>query len=189
MGREFELKYQADEQVLARVEAAFSGFRIIRMQTTYYDNSSGDLRRLRWTLRHRMENSEHICTVKTSLPDGSRGEWEVVCPDILSAIPLLIAQGAPPALEQYAAEGLHRCCGARFTRKAALVDIPGGQVELALDQGVLLGSSETLPFAEIEVEQKSGCDQATAQFAESLARRFSLSPQPLSKLARAMALA
>ena len=61
-------------------------------------------------------------------------------------------------------------------------------MELALDQGVLLGGGKELPFAEAEVELKSGSDHTALSFAEALAKEFALKPQPKSKLARAMAL-
>ena len=61
-------------------------------------------------------------------------------------------------------------------------------MELALDRGVLLGGGRELPFAEVEVELKSGSDQAAEEFAHALAAEFGLSVQPKSKLARAMSL-
>ena len=61
-------------------------------------------------------------------------------------------------------------------------------MELALDEGVLLGGGRELPFAEVEVELKSGSDAVARDFAAALAAEFGLKPQPKSKLARAMAL-
>ena len=61
-------------------------------------------------------------------------------------------------------------------------------VELALDQGVLKNGTRVLPFAEMEVELKSGSEDDARRFAETLAERFSLKPQPKSKFARAKAL-
>ena len=61
-------------------------------------------------------------------------------------------------------------------------------MELALDGGVLLGGGQELPFAEVEVELKSGEDSVAQTFAEALAKEFDLKEQPKSKLARAMAL-
>lgn len=94
MGREFELKYMASPEQLAAIEGAFEGFHTIRMETTYYDAPDGILRRLRWTLRRRMENEVSICTLKTTLFDGSRGSgkrsaatfWQP-CPNSLPWVP------------------------------------------------------------------------------------------------------
>lgn len=189
MGREFELKYMASPEQLAAIEGAFEGFHTIRMETTYYDAPDGILRRLRWTLRRRMENEVSICTLKTTLFDGSRGEWETKCGDILAAVPQLIALGAPGELTAYTAGGVRPTCAARFTRKALTLPAGNGAVELALDQGVLLGGGRELPFAEVEVELKQGTDSDALSFAQSLAHRFGLTPQPESKLRRALSLA
>ena len=45
-----------------------------------------------------------------------------------------------------------------------------------------------VPFAEIEVELKSGEEAAATVFAETLARKFGLTPEPKSKAQRAMEL-
>lgn len=188
MGREFELKYRAEAGDLEKIQEKFGDFRKISMETTYYDTPELTLRARRWTLRRRLENGVSVCTVKTPLPDGSRGEWEVEAPDISEGLPRLIAMGAPGELAELVKGGVAPFCGARFTRLAKLLPTEDGTVELALDQGVLLGGSRELPFAEVEVELKSGSDQAAEAFAQALAAEFDLSLQPKSKLARAMAL-
>ena len=189
MGREFELKYRATEEQLAAIQAELKEYRTIRMETTYYDVPGGNLRQLRWTLRRRMENNVSVCTLKTTLPDGSRGEWETECGDILRAVPLLIELGAPRELEDYTRQGVISTCGARFTRKAALLSAGAGEIELALDSGCLLGGGQELPFAEVEVELKQGEDTDAITFAQALAARFGLTPEPKSKLRRALELA
>ena len=75
------------------------------------------------------------------------------------------------------------------TRMAAALEIPGATAELALDRGVLLGGGQELPFAEVEVELKAGSEAAVTAFADDLARRFRLEPEPKSKQQRALALA
>ena len=189
MGREFELKYRAAGEQLETIQACYGAFREISMETTYYDAPDGIFSRLRWTLRRRMENGVSVCTLKSSLSDGSRGEWETECGDILSAVPRLIALGAPKELEAYTRDGVSPTCGARFTRKALTLAAGTGTVELALDQGVLLGGGKELPFAEVEVELKQGRDEDAVAFAQTLASRFGLTQEPKSKLRRALELA
>ena len=189
MGREFELKYRATEEQLKNIEAIFGGFREIRMETTYYDAPDGIFSRLHWTLRRRMENGVSVCTLKSNLSDGSRGEWEAEWDDILSAVPRLIAMGAPKELEEYTRDGVSPTCGARFTRKALILAAGDGTVELALDQGQLLGGGQALPFAEVEVELKQGRDEEAVAFAQTLVSRFGLTQEPKSKLRRALELA
>lgn len=189
MGREFELKYAAAPEVLHAVSQRFGNFETITMETTYYDIPSGELGKRHWTLRSRMENGVCICTVKTPCPDGGRGEWEIACPDILAAIPRLIAAGAPAELASLTEHGIVTTCGARFIRQAKRIALPGGAVEIALDQGILLGSGRETPLCELEVELKEGSDQVALDFAADLAARYGLQPEPRSKLARARALA
>ena len=189
MGREFELKYAATEAELALLRSRYPQLTPIAMETTYYDTPAGTLGKLHWTLRRRMENGKSVCTLKTPLPDGSRGEWETECDKILNAIEPLCALGAPKQLALLTAGGVEPVCGAKFTRLAGRIDTRGCTVELALDRGVLTGGGKILPFAEVEVELKDGAEAAAVAFAEALARELGLRPEPRSKVARARALA
>ena len=189
MGREFELKYAATEAELALLRSRYPQLTPIAMETTYYDTPAGTLGKLHWTLRRRMENGKSVCTLKTPLPDGSRGEWETECDKILNAIEPLCALGAPKQLALLTAGGVEPVCGAKFTRLAGRIDASGCTVELALDRGVLTGGGKILPFAEVEVELKDGAEAAAVAFAEALARELGLRPEPRSKVARARALA
>lgn len=189
MGREFELKYRTDRETLAAIREKFSGFVTIAMETAYYDTPNADLSRRRWTLRRRLENGRSVCTVKTPRPDGSRGEWETENDSIEAAVPELCKLGAPTELAALVASGISQVCAARFTRLAATLKRPGCVLELALDQGSLLGGGREQPFAEVEVELKSGSELAAVAFAHGLALRFRLEPEHASKVQRAMALA
>ena len=189
MGREFELKYRADGRQLAAIEARFDSFTAITMETTYYDSPAMDLRKLKWMLRQRFENGRSVCTLKTPLPDGSSGEWETESPSIAEAIPELCRLGAPEQLLTLTARGTVPYCGARFTRLAKLLTLEEATVELALDRGVLLGGGKEEAFAEVEVEYKSGSEEAAAAFAADLAQQFGLTAESRGKVVRAMALA
>ena len=189
MGRELELKFAASSETLDAMEEKYAPLTPITMHTRYFDTPHQAFRERRWTLRLRLENGRPICTLKTRLPDGSRGEYETESGDIVSAIPVLLEQGAPAELEELAREGLEEVCGARFTRLARIIDVPGGQVELALDRGEFTGGGRTLPFTEAEAELKAGPDEVLARFGRALAAEFSLREEPRSKIQRAMALA
>ena len=189
MGREFELKYRADAGTLLEIQEKFGEFTAITMETAYYDTQDSLLNRLHWTLRRRYENGVSVCTLKTPAAGGGRGEWEVQAPDIAAALPLLQQLDTPEGLRIFTADCLVLSCGARFTRLAKSVEIPGAVVELALDRGVLLGGGQELPFAEMEVELKEGSEEAAIRFAQALAEEFSLEPEHKSKHARAVALA
>ena len=189
MGREFELKFRADVSAIGKIREKYGCFTSISMETAYYDTSDLKLAMHQWTLRRRMENSVSVCTFKRPREDGSRGEWEVECPNIMDGVMRLCQAGADWELMRVTSGGLIEVCGARFTRLAKTLEIPGGKVELALDQGILMGRDKELPFAEVEVELKEGNDEAAEAFAKALAEEFGLVPEAKSKFARAMALA
>lgn len=188
MATEYELKYKATPAILTAVEAAFpADWEQVQMETTYYDTPDRALSALRYTLRKRLQNGISVCTLKT--PAGAaRGEWETECDTIEDAIGKLISMGAPADLAELTREGLVHTCGAKFTRLTKTLAIPGGSVELALDQGYLLGGSQTEPLCELEVELKTGSQEACDTFAEAISTRFGLLPEQKSKFARAVAL-
>ena len=189
MGREFELKFRADDAVIAVIQEKYGSFTTISMETAYYDTFDLKLSMHRWTLRRRMENGTSVCTFKRPHQDGGRGEWEVEADSIMDGVMKLCQAGADWELMRCASGGLIQVCGARFTRLAKTLEIPGGTVELALDQGVLLGKGKELPFAEVEVELKEGTDAAAVAFAKTLAAEYGLTEEPRSKFVRAMTLA
>ena len=189
MGVEYERKFAAKPEDLAAIAEAFSGgFETVSMQTAYYDTPSGVLSERRFTLRRRLENSVSVCTLKVPAGDA-RGEWETACGSIEEAIGQLLAMGCPAELETIVQEGLIQICGARFTRRCKTITLPGGSVELALDQGVLIGGDREIPLCEVEVELKDGSQSVCDRFAEDLAARFGLIPEEKSKFARARACA
>lgn len=187
MATEYELKFKANPEVLAAIDAAFPGGTVMEMETAYYDTPTGALSQRRYTLRRRLENGVSVCTLKTPAGDA-RGEWETECDSIENAIPKLMAMGAPAELETLVKEGLVHICGAKFTRLAKTVVLPECTVEIALDKGILLGGGKTEALCEAEVELKKGEKGACDGFAKKLAERFGLVPEEKSKFARALRL-
>jgi inorganic triphosphatase YgiF len=188
MGREFELKFRASANQLDAIRADFDGFREINMVTTYYDTPDNTLLSRHWTLRHRTENGVSVCTLKTPCDEGGRNEWEVECDDINAAIAQLCSLGAPAELSELVCGKLEATCSARFTRLAALVEQDGCTVELALDRGFLKGGFRMNLMIEVEVELKSGSDEAAIAFAKALAAKYGLIPERNSKHIRALSL-
>lgn len=189
MGREFELKYRATPQIQAALRQRFTGFCQFQMQTTYFDTPDGSLSAHKITLRLRKENDVTVCTLKTPLPDGSRGEWECHADDIAAGLSQLRALGAPLAAIALAQQPLIALCGAKFTRFAAELPTADGTAELALDAGVLLGGDKELPLCEVEIELKTGSDAAAQALADTIAAEYGLIPERASKFRRASALA
>ena len=189
MGREFELKYAATPAAQQGIRDAFGDFRTIRMETTYFDTPGGALSARHVTLRLRKENESCVCTMKTPLPDGSRGEWECRANDIRGGLEALRSLGAPSDLCDVASSGVVAVCGAKFTRLAADLPTADGMAELAIDSGILLGGGKKMPLCEVEIEHKSGSDRSTMELAAVIAARFGLVPEKKSKFRRALDLA
>ena len=61
-------------------------------------------------------------------------------------------------------------------------------LELALDNGVLLGNGKEKRLCELEVELKSGSEAAAAAYAKQLAHQYGLRPEKKSKYLRALEL-
>ena len=189
MGREFELKYRCAAEDFETLKAAYDGYTTIEMETTYYDTFDGKLNNRHWTLRRRFENGVSVCTLKTPAEDGSRCEWEVEAPGIITAIPQLCRMGAPMELMAFTVSGVREVCGAKFTRLALALEVPGAKVELALDKGKLFGGGRESDLQEVEVELKEGADTAALAFAKLLAEKYHLIPENRSKYKRALGLA
>ena len=189
MGKEFELKYAATPEILAAVRKELDSVTEISMETTYYDTPNQDLSARHMTLRRRYENGISVCTLKAPEGPNSRKEWEVEAPSIEAAIPMLCKLSNWQELEILTTGRLIAVCGARFTRQAATVTLADCVVELALDQGILMGGGREVPLCELEVELKSGSEAAATYFANVLAAQHGLTREPKSKFARARALA
>ena len=189
MGVEFEVKFHTTAEMQAAIRAEIQGpEQEYDMETTYYDAVDGGLSQRYYTLRRRMENGISVCTLKTPNEGEGRGEWEVRCDAIEDAVEELCKLGAPEDLKELTAVGIRQVCGAKFHRIAKTVSLDGGVVELALDQGVLLGGGKEIPLCEVEVELKSGEEASAVAFAQALAEHYGLQPETRSKFRRALAL-
>lgn len=189
VGREFELKFSATPQQQAALASRFGDFSVITMETTYYDTPDRTLSDRRITLRRRLENGHSICTLKTPTQGYGRGEWEVEREEISQAVDELCQLSGWEGLPELLASGIEPVCGACFTRLAKTIVLEGCTVELALDSGILLGGGKQIPLCEVEVELKSGSEDAAVDFAKALSREFGLKQEKKSKFRRALALA
>lgn len=190
MAVEFEIKFRATPEQQAEVQNMLSGeTRQYRMQTAYYDTPDGDLSALKYTLRRRMENEISVCTLKTPAKGLGRNEFEIECDSIETAIPQLCQMSALPELPELLAKGVIATCGAVFQRTAITVKRPDCTLEIALDRGILTGGGKELPLCEIEVELKSGTQEAAKNYAKMLQVAYGLTQEKLSKVQRARALA
>lgn len=188
MATEYEWKFRATPAQLAAITGAFpESDGQIAMETTYFDTPTGQLSARHYTLRRRLENGQSVCTLKT--PAGNaRSEFEVRCEDITQAITQFPPMGCPTDFAQLVQEGITPICGAKFTRRVwTIFDSRGkGSLELALDEGILMGGGRDIPLCEVEVELKDGEAQYCDLFATALAARFGLTVEKKSKFRRAL---
>ena len=184
MGFEFELKFRATPETLQKIKNAYPGGEEIRMQTAYYDTADGSLSAKRLTLRKRMENEDSVCTLKTPGNGQLRGEFETRHKEIAKAIPELCKLSG----ENIPTENLVEVCGARFTRYAKQLTFADCVLEIAADEGALLGGGKEQPLYEVEVELKDGSQESVTAFAQKLAEAYCLTEETRSKFARALEL-
>lgn len=163
------------------------------MDATYYDDASGSLRTRRIGLRLRRENGRQVCCMKlrNQAQNGLHvhEEYECAAETLEEGLRRLPEQGAPLALcQSLAAAPLVPIARVRFVRHPVLWQQDGFAAELSLDIGTLAGGTRETDFCEIECEYKSGDFDAFTAACDAQAARFALTPEPLSKLARALAL-
>lgn len=184
MATEYELKFSASEETFRQLLLRYPG-KTISMGTTYYDTKERSLSALHCTLRTRMENDVPVCTLKIPAPDDARLELECNCQSITDGLEKLLAMDIPTPVKDQLQKPLFPVCGAKFTRNACDILWEGALLELALDQGALLGKSRQIPLREVEVELKDGSREAARSFADYLQKTYHLTHEPLSKFARA----
>jgi inorganic triphosphatase YgiF len=199
---ETEFKYSlpsAGRHTLLGELSRLAGMSCIRRQitSTYFDTADFALARARLTLRLRRYGRGWLQCLKGGgqvSADGLhvREEWEYPTPR--REIDLSCFRGTPlAALPQ--AQTLHRQLAAvfatRFTRCAWRIPTAAGEVEAAIDSGIILSrGSQTLPILELELELLGGATLDDARrIAAQLGQRVCLRPQPQSKAARGYRLA
>lgn len=186
MGRELELKFAATPAILEAICCDGENWTKISMETTYFDTDDGALAKKKCTLRQRIENGTSVCTMKTPAAGFGRGEWSLEAPWNEETVQALFAAAG----EKYIpVEKLHPVCGARFTRLARTVEFSQCTVEIALDQGILSGGGREIPLCEVEVEYKSGDEDAAIAWAQNFARQYGVKQELYSKFYRARSLA
>ncbi len=202
MEQEYKWACPSEASALAVLEdpeaaSACTGRGQTEMEARYLDTPRRSLSAVRAGLRLRRENGVCICCVKRDVSQENgctvREEYEVQADTVSAALPGLVKAGLPEDLAgMLAEEELAEICRVSFLRRtmALHAERQGAwcDMELALDRGVLEREGRSAPLLEAELEWKAGDRELFAAFAEGLRERCGLEPQPLSKLARAMAL-
>lgn len=190
MEREFKWSAsRADfDAVCARYAGMLSTPEFLRMDAVYYDTPDRVLRAQRIGMRLRQENGKSVFCVKTGgkVVNGlhTHAEYEYPAGTLAEGLAQL-----PNELSMLRRDDYAPICGTHIRRTAVVLSAPDFTAELTFDEGELEGGASRAPLSEIECEQKSGDPAAFDAFGAALAAEFSLVPEPLSKLARALALA
>ncbi|MBQ8922895.1 MAG: CYTH domain-containing protein [Oscillospiraceae bacterium] len=193
-----EYKWQIPQETLA----ALAGYlheapgrlshETLSMAASYYDTADGLVYRSGAALRLRRENDRTVCCLKRTVQkNGARAEreeYETEAETLKEGLQRLPEAGAPADLcRMLESQALSAFAKTEFIRNCCLIAQDGFTAEFAVDVGQLGNARRMVPFEELELELKSGDPEAFRQYAEQLQSRFSLRPQPLSKLARAAA--
>ena len=146
----------------------------LHMAAVYYDTADSLVYKNGAALRLRMENDRSVCCMKRTVSKSGakaiREEYEVEADSLAEGLRKLPDAGAPRDL----------CYLLAFEGDAPFT------AEFAVDVGALGAADNMQPFEELELELKSGDAAAFSSYAEQLEADFSLEPQRLSKLARAI---
>ncbi|MDO9315807.1 MAG: CHAD domain-containing protein [Burkholderiaceae bacterium] len=190
--KEVELKFQVPPAARQAVESAVAGSqpgRRMRLQAAYFDTPKGALAGAGLALRLRKEGRAWVQTLKGALPDGTsmtRSEHNVPRTETGAVVPEIdprLHAGTPvgeallTALQRADGE-LQRVMGTDIWRRARIVRVPGGAVELAFDVGVIeagpADAPRRLPVCELEIELKRGHPQAVVGAAQRWVMRHGL---------------
>lgn len=197
---EIEAKFLADDGtiVVLRTLANIGPFQlrhdgIEQQHNIYYDTADGRMRAARYGLRVRHIGTRQIATLKgeATVTDGlyTRGEWEADVPNDdphtwptgeLRDRVLALLGDAPlaPTVE------------IRTSREHIYAERDRATfAEISLDSGTMHAGGRAEPFRELEIELVRGGNRGDFdQLLALLRTRFVLTPEPRSKLERALAL-
>lgn len=181
------------EALCAALKLAPNPQATIQMDAIYYDTPDGLLRTHKIGLRLRRENAQSVCCMKLRNTEHNglhvHAEYECVADTLAQGLHDLPAQGAPADLcAQLMRVPLVPIAHIQFVRQPVLWTQDGFTAELSLDMGTLGSQTNQINFCEIECEYKAGDEAAFQSACETQAARLALTPEPLSKLARALSL-
>ena len=170
--------------------------KMIEMDARYFDTADGALSAEKTALRLRRENEDSVCCLKLrggeTAENGlhAHAEYECKATCIAEGLAALPERGAPIELcTRLRTMKLVEICRISFSRYTVMLRQDGALAELALDRGRMTVNGRSMPLCEIELEYKDGPEEAFLAMGQMLMQEFRLRPQPLSKLARARALA
>lgn len=199
---EFELKLEvpAGRLEAVRAELEEAGARPMVLRATYVDTPGRALAAAGVALRMRLEGARWVQAAKGP---GERAVERLEHEVVVDGTP----ESAPPVdPSRHAGTALGARIGAALAgagadarlvpvletdirRLAVQLDVDGGRVEIALDEGRILAGDRAHAVAELEVERKSGAGGAAVAAARDWAARHGLWLSTVSKAQRGQLLA
>lgn len=165
----------------------------IKMHAVYFDTEEMDLKNSGIAYRIRYENDRITATIKwdNHVENGlhSREEFNlVITDDRFAQHPNIDAFESSDAYDVLLRAAGHkplvRKVEMNFIRKQMKVDTGNSISALSFDQGVIHGVCGGKDVLEMELEWYYGDSQDFSDIAESLAEKYSLKPENISKLQR-----
>lgn len=160
----------------------------------YFDTADRSLRREKIAYRVRKENERWMATIKgNGSADGGlhcRSEWNVEVADGTPDLSVFAATSIDKnVFNELNADSLQILVETVFQREAVTVKYEDSLIEIALDNGFVLGAGKRAPILEVELELKEGRKGDLLKLGAELSRKFSLVVEPKSKFLRGLLLA
>jgi triphosphatase len=190
-GREIEIKFKSDltgEALASRLHAidGVAETKTQELRTIYFDTPSNDLRKSGIALRIRKKGrAAAIQGIKSLNAVGSvpfaRREIEVRCKDDIPDLSLFDKGTATELLSIVGNCPFERKFETQLKRQTKLMSSGNSKVELAFDEGHIIGGETRLPINEVELELKSGNVTDLCKLAIKLANELPLRLDFVSK--------
>jgi len=190
--QEIEIKFRTDvvglESALeSRAFGSASRTRIENLRSIYFDTASNDLWKSGYSLRIRENkgNSRPVLTLKwkTSVAREPfrRGELEVPSVGLQPDLSLFDAQTADSLAALLGGKPLKQEFETLIKRRIVEVTCGSSRIEVAFDEGHIVGGGQRVPVTEIELELKSGVEADLCDLAIKLAQDIPLRLDFVSK--------
>jgi inorganic triphosphatase YgiF len=148
----------------------------VSLRSVYFDTPDLALRKAGISLRIRQDGKQRIQTIKASRKSNGialdRKEWEKPVRSDEPELGTITEAGLRPLLDLK--DAIQPMVSIAVRRTVATVRHAGSVVELAFDRGKVHGSDGAHPFAEVELELKSGAQEDLFRLARSLAEEAPL---------------
>lgn len=199
--KEIELKYQVDykkSDILLNEIMAYLQIPNLteeRMKAIYYDTLENDLLRNQVAFRIRKEGHDVYATIKAkgTYQNGiySRPEWnrKISHHENLEIKEVFLKMECGQDFKHIMKDKvLVSRITTDFTRRKAALKLKDCLIELAFDKGEIITPNGKEDICELEVELLEGSSSCLEAFGETVAHRFDLKPEPMSKYARGLKL-